>query len=195
MRYECRRAMRHSRGDQVGFEGEEAGAGYASPTLDLIASAFLVVLSIVIMAASIALPMPEQHRLFHTSLPFLVAASLLLMALGLAMIAIRRRQVVASVVADRRDRETERKTLQLAAAVAGYIAALQFLAFRHDIVIAGFRHTISAFEPVTIIALVAIIHLAWRGPLWITALIAIGWTLTLSLVFQHIFVIPLPGGF
>ena len=40
------------------FEGEEAGAGYASPSLDLLASAFLIVLSVVIMAASLALPIP-----------------------------------------------------------------------------------------------------------------------------------------
>ena len=181
-----------SQGD---FEGEEAGAGYASPALDLIASAFLVVLSIAIMAASIALPVPGDWTTAPGLLPFLVAASLLLMALGLAATAIKRRRGGAERALLGRDRDTDRKTLQLAAAVALYIAALQSLAFRQDLVIADFRHTISAFEPVTIIALIAIIHLAWRGPLWVTVTIATAWTLTLSLVFQHIFVIPLPGGF
>ena len=38
----------------VKFEGEEAGSGIASPTLDLIASAVLVAISLVIMAASVA---------------------------------------------------------------------------------------------------------------------------------------------
>ena len=187
--------MSETRENSIGFEGEEAGAGYASPTLDLVASAFLVALSIIIMAASLMLPVPGDVETAPGLLPFLVAASLLLMAIGLGATAIKRRQGETGGVLHGRDRETDRKTLQLAAAVAIYIAALQLMAFRHDIVIAGFRHTISAFEPVTILALVAIIHLAWRGPLWITVLIAIGWTLTLSLVFQHIFVIPLPGGF
>ena len=178
-----------------GFEGEEAGAGYASPALDLIASGFLVALSVVIMAASLMLPVPGDLTTAPGLLPFLVAASLMLMALGLAATALKRRHGGVDGSLDRRDHDTDRKTLQLAAAVALYIAALQFMAFRYDIVIAGFRHTISAFEPVTIMALVAIVHVAWRGPLWITTTIAIGWTLTLSLIFQHIFVIPLPGGF
>ena len=187
--------MSEARDDQIGFEGEEAGAGYASPALDLVAAGFLMALSIVIMAASVTLPVPGDLTTAPGLLPFLVAASLLLMALGLAGTALKRRRTTNGDVSLGRDRATDRKTLQLAAAVALYIAALQFMAFRHDIVIAGFRHTISAFEPTTIIALVAIIHLAWRGPLWITTAVAIGWTMILSLVFQHIFVIPLPGGF
>jgi len=187
--------MSEVRKNQIGFEGEEAGAGYASPTLDLIASAFLIALSVLIMAASLMQPVPGDLTTAPGLLPFLVAASLMLMALGLAATSIKRRQVAAVSTSYGRDRDTDRKTLQLAAAVAFYIGALQLLAFRHDVVIVGFHHTISAFEPVTIIALVAIIHLAWRGPLWITLLISIGWTIALSLVFQHIFVIPLPGGF
>ncbi|MEM8993102.1 MAG: tripartite tricarboxylate transporter TctB family protein [Pseudomonadota bacterium] len=187
--------MSDARDDQTDFEGEEAGAGYASPKLDLIASGFLVVLSMLIMAASLALPIPGDWTTAPGLLPFLVAASLLLMAFGLAATAIKRRRVGSGRIAEERNSDTDRKTLQLATAVAVYIAALQFLAFRQDLVIADFRHTISAFEPVTIMALIGIIHLAWRGPLWITSTIAIVWTLTLSLVFQHIFVIPLPGGF
>lgn len=187
--------MNDRRDSQEGFEGEEAGAGYASPALDLIASAFLIVLSIVIMAASVALPVPGDWTTAPGLLPFLVAASLLLMALGLAATAFKRRQSVSFDMLQARDHQTDQRTLQLAAAVAVYIAALQLLAFRNDVVIAGFRHTISAFEPVTIIALVTIIHVAWHGPLWITTTIAVGWTLILSLVFQHVFVIPLPGGF
>lgn len=186
--------MSNGPNSRTNFEGEEAGAGYTSPSLDLLASAFLIVLSVVIMAASLALPIPGDWTTAPGLLPFLVAASLLLMAGGLAATAIRRRGKTVSTTPSR-DRATDRKTLQLAAVVAVYIAALQFMAFRHDVLVAGFRHTISAFEPVTIIALVAIIHVAWRGPLWITTTIAIVWTSILSLVFQHIFIIPLPGAF
>jgi len=180
---------------QTSFEGEDPSAGYASPSLDLIASVFLIVLSIVIMAASMALPVPGDWTTAPGLLPFLVAASLLLMALGLAATAMKRRQAGYGKLSQTRNLETDRRTFHLAIAVAIYIAALQLLAFRQDVVIAGFRHVISAFEPMTIVALVTIIHLAWRGPIWITLSIAIGWTLILSLVFQHIFIIPLPGGF
>ena len=195
MRDEFWSAMSNVSKNQIVLDGEEVGSGYASPTLDLIASGFLVALSIVIMASSLMLPVPGDLTTAPGLLPFLVAASLMLMALGLAATALKRRQGGVDDFPKRRDRETDRRTFQLAAAVALYIMALQILAFRHDVVIAGFRHTISAFEPVTIMVLVAIIHVAWRGPLWITTLIAIGWTLMLSLIFQHIFVIPLPGGF
>ena len=54
---------------------------------------------------------------------------------------------------------------------------------------------VSAFEPATILALTSIIHVSWRGPLWITTTIAVTWTLILSLVFQLVFRIPLPGSF
>ena len=79
--------------------------------------------------------------------------------------------------------------------VAVYIAALQVLAFRHDIVIGSIRHTISAFEPVSVVAISAIIVLSYRGRLWITVLVTVGWVTILSLVFQQLFKIPLPGSF
>ena len=39
-------AMSDARDDQTGFESEEASAGYAPPKLDLMASGFLVILSV-----------------------------------------------------------------------------------------------------------------------------------------------------
>jgi hypothetical protein len=62
-------------------------------------------------------------------------------------------------------------------------------------VVGGFRHSVSAFEPVTVVALAVIIQASWRGPLWITVAVAAGWTAVLSAVFQHVFKIPLPGTF
>ena len=61
--------------------------------------------------------------------------------------------------------------------------------------IGGVYYVLSAFEPVTIVALTAIIHMAWRGPLWVTVSISTAWTHILSIVFQKVFTIPLPGGF
>lgn len=178
------------------FEGEEAGAGYASPILDLVATAFLVLISVIVMVASFMLPVPGDVQTAPGLLPFLAAASLLVMALGLGFSAMtRQRAGVRGGFLDGRDRETDRGTLLLMVVVGIYIAALQFLAFRYDIVIAGFRYTIAAFEPVTIIALSVIIYGSWRGPLWIVLTISVAWTLVLSLVFQKAFNIPLPGSF
>ena len=181
---------------EIKFEGEEAGAGFASPTLDLIASAVLIAIALAMMAASWALPMPGAIHTAPGLLPFLVAASLLLMAIGLGGSAIARRRsgVQMPIFADR-DVSTDLRSLLLAGAVAVYISALQLLAFQQNFAIFGTNLRLSAFEPATIVTLSTIIHLNWRGPFWITAAISIAWTIILSLVFQLVFRIPLPGSF
>lgn len=177
--------------DQISFEGEETGAGHAAPGLDLIATGFLIVLSILAMAASLTLP--GALTTAPAFLPFLTAASLLVMAILLGVSALgRRRAGVVTDPADARNSGEDRRTLLLVVTVALYIAALQLLAFQAFFSIAGIPLILSAFEPATVLALATIIHLSWRGALWITVLIAAGWTFTLSPVFQKIFLIPLP---
>lgn len=182
--------------DQIKFDGEEAGTGHAAPVLDLAAAAFLLALAVLVMAASLALPVPGGLRTAPGLLPFLTAASLAVMAvlLGLSALA-RRRAGVVMDPSEARDTAQDRRTALLTLVVALYIGALQVLAFQYYFSISGVPFVLSAFEPVTTVALAAIIHVFWRGPLWITTLISAGWTLTLSLVFQKLFVIPLPGGF
>ncbi|MBT8418080.1 MAG: tripartite tricarboxylate transporter TctB family protein [Silicimonas sp.] len=188
--------MANPENQEVKFEGEEAGAGFASPTLDLIASVILIAMAIAMMAASIALPMPGAIHTAPGLLPFIVAASLLLMALGLGGSAIaRRRSGVHSPIFADRDISTDLRSLLLAGAIAVYISALQLMAFQQHISVFGTSLRLSAFEPATIVTLCTIIHLSWRGPIWITATISITWTIILSLVFQLVFRIPLPGSF
>ncbi|MEP1572292.1 hypothetical protein [Roseibium album] len=185
----------HTHSD-VKFEGEEAGTGYASPALDLIATLLLIMLSFAVMLGSLALPVPADLQTAPGLLPFIVAVSLLVMALGLGASAFGRwRQGVRMPVLAGRDISTDLKSLVLAAAIAVYIAGLQYLAFRHDIVVGEFRHSITAFEPVTILALATIMRMSWTGALWIICCVSIVWTLLLSTVFQHVFNIPLPGSF
>lgn len=181
----------------VTFEGEEAGAGYASPTLDLIAAGFLVLLTIIVMVASYALPVPGDILTAPGLLPFFTALSLLLMALVLGATALKRKRISTQQSNDTAAKENipTARTLILAALVGLYILSLQLLAFQRDYSVAGTFFSISAFEPVTIIALAAIIHIYWRGPLWITTIVSVLWTLALSLIFQKAFNIPLPGSF
>ena len=181
---------------QIKFEGEEAGAGFGSPTLDLVAAAFLIALAGAMMVASVALPMPGAIHTAPGLLPFLVSVSLLLMALGLGASAIARRRsgIHLPIFADR-DMTTDLRSLLLAIAVAVYITALQVLAFQHNTSVFGTNLRLTAFEPATILTLCTIIHASWRGPIWITAAISVTWTIVLSLVFQLVFRIPLPGSF
>lgn len=182
--------------ETVKFEGEEAGSGYASPMLDLIASGFVIGLTIVVMIASWQLKVPGGLATAPGLLPFLTAASLCIMALVLASTALQRHRAGVRAAPDEaRDPAQDRRTLALAITVAIYIACLQYLAFQLGFNVGGAHFILSAFEPVTIVALAAIIHMSWRGPLWITVLVSTSWTLILSLVFQKMFNIPLPGGF
>ena len=188
--------MTHTPRDTIKFDGEEAGAGYASPLLDLIASAVLLVLTVIVMIASTNLRMPGGLATAPGLLPFLVAASLFLMALMLGWTALQRKRAGFSAGPDEvRDTPEDMRALGLALVVATYIGCLQYLAFQYGFVVGEIYFILSAFEPVTIVALSAIIHMSWRGPLWITASISTAWTLVLSIVFQKVFTIPLPGGF
>ena len=181
--------------ESVKFEGEESGAGYAAPHLDLIAAGFLVCLAVIIMVASFKLPVPGAILTAPGLLPFLTAASLLLMALMLGATALKRGRDVTELLAPSSDSTERVRTFLLIAVVGIYIAALQLLAFTHNFAIGDLHFSVSAFEPVTIITLVVIIQAAWRGPVWITTLLATVWTLVLSVVFQKAFEIPLPGSF
>ncbi len=181
---------------RVRIEGGEADSGFASPALDLIASAVLIAITIAVMAASVALPMPGAIHTAPGLLPFIVSASLFIMALGLGASALARRRsgIRIPAFADR-DISADLRSILLACSVAVYIAALQMLAFQQNFSVFGTTLRLSAFEPATILALSTIIHLSWRGPLWITAAISITWTAILTLVFQLVFRIPLPGSF
>lgn len=187
--------MSQTHDDVVKFEGEDPSSGFASPLLDLIAAGFLTLLSVVVIIASLALPVPGDLVTAPGLLPFLTGASLLIMAVILAFTAIQRKRSGVVGEEDERDISEYFRALGLATAVAIYIAGLHFLAFQNYQNIGGFRFTLSAFEPVTIVALSAIIYISWRGPLWATVLISVVWTVALSLVFQKVFTIPLPGGF
>ena len=179
----------------VKFEGEEDGAGYAAPLLDLIAAGLLICLSLIVMVASLRLPVPGTILTAPGLLPFLTAASLLLMALMLAATAIKRRRDVTELFTATINNAERVRTFILIAAVGVYIAALHLLAFQHNFAIGEVYFSVSAFEPVTIIMLVIVIQGAWRGPIWITTFLAIIWTFLLSVVFQKAFEIPLPGSF
>lgn len=177
------------------FEGEDANAGAASPTLDLIAAGALMAVSVSVMVASAMLPVPGTIYTAPGLLPFMAAASLAVMAGLLGLSALRRKRAGIHGPTETWNTPQDRRTLALALTVGAYILALQVLSFQVYFRIGTLYLTLSAFEPVTTIALASLIHVSWRGPLWITVLVSAVWTLSLSLAFQGLFHIPLPGGF
>ncbi|MEP4034439.1 tripartite tricarboxylate transporter TctB family protein, partial [Roseibium polysiphoniae] len=149
-----------------------------------------------VVVASLLLPVPGELATAPGLLPFLTAVSLGGMAILLAVSAIQRRRTGTPLMMFAPGEVSEQmRAVPLAAAIAIYIAGLQWLAFQTHLQVAGVHYVLSAFEPLTILALSAIMRVYWGGPLLAIVAIATGWTLVLSIVFQKIFQIPLPGGF
>ncbi len=181
--------------EDIKFEGEDANAGLAAPLLDLIAAGALLLTAVVVMIASLRLPVPGSALTAPGLMPLVAGASLAVMALILGNSALRRRRdgIGSDILLG--DAGEHARMLALAGMVGAYILGLQFLAFQLFFDIAGAPFVLSAFEPVTIIALTGIMHVFWRGPLWAKAAIAVAWAIALSVTFQKLFHIPLPGGF
>jgi hypothetical protein len=68
----------------------EERSGQAPPVLDLIAAAFLVALSVLVMIGAARMEVPDALATAPGLLPFLTAASLCVMALALGGQALRR---------------------------------------------------------------------------------------------------------
>lgn len=178
--------------DHDHFAGEEGGSGFASPILDLAASAFLIVLSVVVMVESLALKVPESWATAPGLLPFLTGASLLLMALILAWSAWKRRRagIPGSAAEDLGD---PARTFLLIVIVACYLGALELVSFDYQFRFAGMWLGLGSFELVSTIVLSVILAIFWKGPIWACVGISAGWILLLAGAFRYLFNIPLPG--
>jgi hypothetical protein len=174
------------------FEGEDPNAGFGTPVMDLAAAAVLMAIGIYVMIESLRLPAPGGLMTAPGLLPFLTAASLCLMALMLARLALMRRRMIDPSQDVFELPEDFRRSLALGAIVVVYAAGLQFLPIHMATIIAGLRLTVGAFEVVSIIVLTAILLLYWRRPLWACLAVALVWIALLNIVFRMVFGIPLP---
>lgn len=174
------------------FAGEDENAGFASPRQDLLASAVLILLSIWIMIESVRLETPGSWSTAPGLLPFLTAATLCLMALGLAWLAIKR-QRAGDTGAGAQEETVPGRVLLLIALVGAYILSLQFVSFDYAATVAGYRVSYGSFEVLTIVALTVILTIFWQPRLWPCLVVSALWVTALAAVFRYVFVLPLPG--
>jgi hypothetical protein len=178
--------------DRQHFSGEDENAGFASPGQDLIASAFLALLSLWIMVESVQMNNPGTLATAPGLLPFLTAGSLCLMAGYLASLAIRRHRSGATTVPV--DEQPDHlRTLMLVALIGVYLACLQMISFEYTVQLDAMRLGYGAFEVLTIIALTAILLIFWRKPLLPCLTVSFLWVTLLAGVFRYVFTVPLPG--
>ncbi|MGH6943124.1 MAG: tripartite tricarboxylate transporter TctB family protein [Geminicoccaceae bacterium] len=171
----------------------EEGEGLAPPVLDLIAAICLVALSVWVMVEAARMEVPGTLATAPGLLPFLTAASLCVMAIGLSWLALRRRAAETAPVLAPPSAPEVRRTLMLFAVLGCYLLGLDVLSFQHAVVIAGARVVLGSFELVSIVVLTILLAMFWGRSLAACAAVAVGWILALSAVFRYVFGLPLPG--
>jgi Tripartite tricarboxylate transporter TctB family len=170
----------------------EQRSGQAPPVLDLIAAAFLVALSVLVMIGAARMEVPDALATAPGLLPFLTAASLGVMALALGWQALRRRPGPADEGAAP-DTAELRRTLILAAIIGCYLVALEVLSFEYALLGGPQRLLLGSFELVSTIVLTTLLAMFWGRPLIACLAVSAGWILALSAVFRYVFKLPLPG--
>jgi len=172
---------------------EDANAGFATPIMDLAAAVIVAAIAIFVAIESLMLPLPSG-RVFTAPglLPFLTAASLLIMAFMLGFSALQRRRAMPRAL-DRFEIPSDAlRSLTLGGIVAVYVLAIQVVPFEASFNIGTLHFYIGAFEPVSVVFLTGLLRLYWRAPLWACLAVIVVWIAFLSVVFRMLFQTPLP---
>jgi len=182
-----------------GFQGEEDLEGASTPQKDLVAACVLAAFAVGAMVMAWQMPDPGRSVFTHPGiLPFVTGLSLLAMAAGLAMRALRDggagnlRSVVAAP-ADAEERDYGRRAWLLIALVIVLVVAVDLVTFRIRVPLGGFELRLSSFECVAIPMVTLIMRIYWRAS-WLrcfifSAIVA----LLLAAAFRYGFKIPMPG--
>jgi hypothetical protein len=171
---------------------EDANAGLATPTMDLLAAGLLIATALWFIVESLRLPVPGDVITAPGLLPFLTAASLLIMALMLGAGALARRRAAGGIGGGFVLPPDMWRTFGLGAILTVYIAALQFLPTSTAFEVFGLRIVIGAFEVSSLLALTAILRIFWQQPLMTCLGVMLAWVAFLSIVFRTVFHVQLP---
>jgi len=139
---------------------EDANAGLATPIMDLSAAIVVAVISIFLAIESLRLPVPGGVVFTAPGLlPFLTAASLLVMALLLGYSAMTRRRAIPRAL-DRFEIPADAmRSLTLGGIIVLYVLALQVVPFETSFNIGSLHFYIGAFEPVSIVFLTGLLRI------------------------------------
>jgi hypothetical protein len=178
--------------DEARVVSEDVGSDMANPIMDLIAAGVISVIAIFVVVASLQLPVPGTAFTAPGLLPFLTAASLLVMALLLGYSAMQRRRTMPPALDRFEIPDDFKRTLVLGGIVILYVLGLQVIPVDMSFNAGGLHFVIGAFETVSLIAITGLLKLYWRAPLWACLAVTVGWIAFLSIVFRMLFQTPLP---
>ncbi len=179
--------------DEKRVISEDANAGLATPIMDLTAAVIVAVIAILVAAESLHLPVPGGVVFTAPGLlPFLTAASLVVMAVLLGVSAITRRRAMPRAL-DRFEIPADAmRSLSLGGIVVLFVLALQVVPFETSFNVGPLHFYIGTFEPVSIVFLTGLLRMYWRAPLWACLTVTVAWIAFLSIVFRILFQTPLP---
>ena len=182
-----------------GFVGEEDLEEASTPQKDLVSACVIGTLCIGAMLLAWQMPDPGRSVFTHPGLlPFVVSLSMLAMAIGLAMRALREGGAknllaVVSPPADPEEREYGRRSWLLIVFVIALVVAIDLVTFRIRIPVGGFELRLSSFE-CTAIPIVTVIMKIYWGRSWLRCfIVASAAALLLASAFRYGFRIPMPG--
>jgi len=185
--------------EKARFTGEEGGEERTTPRKDLGAAVFIGVLAIAAMAFSLRLEVPTSIYTAPGLLPFLAGLSLLVMAIGLGVGAIRNggaKYYFPAARAGARNylsQQDSRRTLLLMAVLVVYIFLAGQISFDLRYPTSFFVFQFSSWEAISIPVLAAVLWFFWRAPVWKCGLFSVLMIFFLAGIFRYAFHILLPA--
>lgn len=180
------------KGLEVTSTSTRAEARSFSLSGDVIAAGVIALTGLSFAVMALRIPAPADLTTAPGLLPFAVAASLAALAVAAAVSSLRGHG--ASIkAAEPEDRAETSGRLWAIAAVALYIAVLDFAPFSIRAEALGVQIPLGTFEAATSLLLVVLLRQFWGARLWRCTLVALGWTGLLALTFRGLFQTPLPG--
>ena len=178
---------------------ESCDSGLSTAGKDIAAAGVIIVLSLLVMIFAVRMPNPDTIFTHPGLLPFLIGLTLIAMALGLAIRAIRMGGVKNILRARERSVRTffekieNRRTLLVIGIIILYVVLVDFIAFDLRLPVGFFVFHFSSFELISIVVLSVILRIFWRATLIRCTLVSAGWIIALVSVFRYAFHILLPG--
>jgi hypothetical protein len=182
-----------------GFVGEEDLEGASTPQKDLISACVIGALSIGAMVIAWQMPDPGRSVFTHPGLlPFVVSLTMLAMAIGLTVRALREGGAknllgVFARPADPEEREYGWRSWLLIVFVIALVIAIDIVTFRIRIPLGDFELRLSSFESVAIPVVTVIMKIYWGRSWWRCFAVATAAAFLLASAFRYGFKIPMPG--
>lgn len=187
-------------GKKTVFTGEEDTGDRSTPRKDLGASLFLVVLSIAAMYYAWQLEVVDSIFTAPGLLPFLTGLSLMVMAFGLGLKALRHGgaegffEGVGATVSGYYENVENRRTLLLIGIIFAWVIIVGQITFDLRFPTSFFVFRFSSFEAISIPMLIIILRIFWKATLVRCSAVSIVTILALASVFRDGFKILLPEG-